>query len=399
MARGSVVKRKSGSFAIVYPAHGRQVWETVGKSRREAERVLTQRLGELREGSWKPARERAAAALPLTLAEYAATWLERQDPDRVPERAGRFARRRIARSTFDTYRGDLTRHVLPRLGPRLLSELRTIDVDDLIVALEREGKAPETIRNIIIPLRKMLGEAERQGLVGTNAASRCDLPPPQEFVGKEIPPDDCAAIRVALAALAPPDPVRSGAPDLLWPCAFDVALASGIRFGELRALRWRDVDRERRVLRIERAYSRDELVRPKSEAGLRAVPLFPVAADALTEMAARAFARGRYADDELVFATARGTPVHPSNFYRRVWAPALALAGLCASGYRWHDLRHTCVSRLVAAGADVALVQAIAGHADPRLTLSRYTHLRDARLTDAASRFAAAFVSTPLAAG
>jgi integrase len=52
-----------------------------------------------------------------------------------------------------------------------------------------------------------------------------------------------------------------------------------------------------------------------------------------------------------------------------------------------HDLRHTCVSRLVAAGADVKLVQAVAGHSSPMITLNRYSHLLDARITDAADRF------------
>ncbi len=80
--------------------------------------------------------------------------------------------------------------------------------------------------------------------------------------------------------------------------------------------------------------------------------------------------RGRYAPDELVFASARGTPLQPSNFRQRVWEPALRLAGLEGEGYRFHDLRHTCVSRLVAAGADVKLVQAVAGHANPLITVN-----------------------------
>jgi Phage integrase family len=76
----------------------------------------------------------------------------------------------------------------------------------------------------------------------------------------------------------------------------------------------------------------------------------------------------------------RGTPLQPSNFRRRVWGPALRLAGLEGEGYRFHDLRHTCVSRLVAAGADVKLVQAVAGHANPLITLKRYSHLLDGRV-------------------
>jgi integrase len=172
-----------------------------------------------------------------------------------------------------------------------------------------------------------------------------------------------------------------------------VALGTGLRLGELRALRWSDVDRERRVICVERTYSRRELRRPKTEAGIRSVPLFASVDQALRHLAARAVERGHYAPDELVFATIHGTPLHESNFNRRVWRPSLERAGLTDAGYRFHDLRHTCVSRLVAAGADVKLVQAVAGHASPMITLSRYSHLLDARVSEAADRFDPARVS------
>ena len=232
----------------------------------------------------------------------------------------------------------------------------------------------------------MLADAVRQGLIASNPASRCDLPPAQDFAGKELAREHTEAIRAALIELAPPDPLRGGR-DLFYAHLFDVALGTGLRLGELRALRWRDVDRGRRLLRVERSYSRSELSRPKTEAGARSVPLFASVEAALRELAARALERGRYAPDELVFATARGTPVPASHLHVRVWRRALERAGLADEGYRWHDLRHTCVSRLVAAGADVKLVQAVAGHASPLITLKRYSHLLDARVTEAAERF------------
>jgi integrase len=115
---------------------------------------------------------------------------------------------------------------------------------------------------------------------------------------------------------------------------------------------------------------------------------------AFRRLAARAVERGRYAPDELVFASIRGTPLQPSNLRQRVWDRALRRVGLEAEGYRFHDLRHTCVSRLVAAGADVKLVQAVAGHANPLITLKRYSHLLDGRVTEAAERFDPARMST-----
>jgi integrase len=387
MARGSIVKRSSGNYAIVYYVGGKQKWETIGPSRREAERALTARKREVDTGTWRePSSE--------TLASYAERWLAHRDPARV----GGGGRTRLSPSTFEGYRLNLRRHVIPRLGERTLSSLRTDDVDRLIAELEADGKAPGTVRNVIVPLRKMLADAVRQGLLIANPAARADLPPAQDFAGKEIPTEHAEAIRRALVALAPPDPLRRE-PDLFFVCLFDVALGTGLRLGELRALRWRDVDRERRLIRVERAYSRQELRRPKTESGVRSVPLFQSVDAAFRELAARAVERGRYAPDELVFGSMRGTPLQPSNFRQRVWDPAVRRAGVEGEDYRFHDLRHTCVSRLVGAGADVKLVQAVAGHANPLITLKRYSHLLDARVTEAAERFDPASATPPLQFG
>jgi hypothetical protein len=77
---------------------------------------------------------------------------------------------------------------------------------------------------------------------------------------------------------------------------------------------------------------------PKSDAGRRTIPLFPGAAAALQALAARVVERGFYAPDELVFATAKGTPLHDSNLRRRVWDKALEKARLSEHRYRIHDL-------------------------------------------------------------
>jgi integrase len=374
MARGSIVKRPSGNYAIVYYAGGKQKWETIGPSRREAERALTARKREDDTGSWRePSTE--------TLTEYAQRWLAHRDPARVNG-----GRTRLAPSTFVGYELNLRLHILPRIGSQPLSALTTLDVDRLIAELEGEGLSAGTIRNVIVPLRKLLGDAVRQGLLVANPAARADLPPAQDFAGKEIPPAHTDAIRQALLQLAPTDPLRR-LPDLASVCFFDVALGTGLRLGELRALRWSDLDRDRKLIRVGRAYSRKELRHPKTESGVRAVPLFRSVDAALRELAQRALPRGRYGPDELVFGTVRGAPLEPSNFRQRVWEPALTLAGLGLENYRIHDLRHTCVSRLVAAGADVKLVQAVAGHANPLITLKRYAHLLDSRITEAADRF------------
>jgi integrase len=341
-----------------------------------------ERRYEMRHGKPRPPRNGP------TLRSYGDEWLARRDPTKQHDTTDRRARRgRLAPSTFESYRMNLRKHAFPALGERRLDTITPRDADQFIADLEAAGKAPGTVVNIVVPIRRMLNDAVRQELIGSNPFSRCDLPPLDETGGTEIPVDHTRAIRNALVELAPPDPHRGGDADLFYVHLFDVAESTALRLGELRALTWQQVDQERRLLRVDRAYSRRHLKLPKSEAGKRAIPLFPSAAAALQALAARAVERGLYAPDELVFATAKGTPLHDSNLRRRVWEKGLERAGLDGLGYRLHDLRHTCVSRLVAAGADVKLIQAMAGHSDPRITLRRYSHLLDGRITDMATRY------------
>ncbi len=365
--RGSVVKRPSGSFAIRYYGPDKsRYYETIGRNREDAERALTARLRELDTGTWRPPSEE-------TLRTFAERWIERRRP-------------RLAKSTIAGYQGYLDRHVYPALGGRPLASLRPLDFDELVGRLEAAGMPAGSVRNAIVPVRSILSDAVRLGLLPSNPAARVDLPPPPASAGKEIPPEHLNAIRQALVDLAPADPFRPGETDLCWPLFSDVALGTAMRFSELAGLTWGACDLEGRAIRVERAVVLGETKTPKS-GHVRTVPMFQTVAVALRALASRALDRGRYGPGELVFGTVRGTPLNTSNVHARVWQPALTTAKLKGSGYRLHDLRHTAVSRLIAAGADVAIVQAVAGHASAATTLKIYTHLRDTRLRDAAMQF------------
>jgi integrase len=386
MGRGQILKRPSGSYAIRYhdPA-GRRHYETAGRNHRDAEALLAHRLHQHHSQPWRQASHE-------TLHEYATTWLQRRDPSRSADRRdGRHTRTRLAPSTHREYRRALELHILPHLGQLALADLTPAHIDQLIGTLEQQQRAAGTIRNTITPLRKLLGDAHRQGLIASNPAAQADLPPTQEFIGQEIPLEHTQAIRNALVERAHLDLLRPGYRDLLWVCYFDLALGSGLRQGELRALQWQHIDWQKRLLRVEQAYSRQQLRRPKTTAGIRSVPIFPSALEALEQLRQRADRYRIYAPEQLLFQTLTGKPLHASNFNRRHWQPALRTAHLVTEDgkplYRFHDLRHTCISRLVAAGADIKLIQQIAGHANPMITLKRYSHLLDRRLSDAAQRY------------
>jgi integrase len=365
--RGQIIELRSGRFAIRYHGpDGRRYWERFGTDPKAAERALTARLRDIDQGAWREPCD-------VTLGEYAERWLERK-------------RTRLAHSTWVTYSMYLRRHVLPTLGKRRLATLRPADFDELAHDLEAGGMQPGTVRNVIVPVRSLLSDAVRRGDLTFNPASRVDVPPPPESRGVVIPPDHCAAIRAALEALAAPDPFRPDEPDMLGALLFDVALGTGARLGELAALRFGDLDFEGRVVRIERAIVRGREKRPKSGKA-RHVPMFPSVHTALRALAARALDRGRYAPSEALFSSMTGTPIDSSNVNHRIWRPALGHAKLLGHGYRFHDLRHTCLSRLVASGADVAIVQAVAGHSAAATTLRLYVHLAEERRREAALLF------------
>jgi integrase len=170
---------------------------------------------------------------------------------------------------------------------------------------------------------------------------------------------------------------------------FLAAAYSGLRRGELIALRWRDVDFERSAIRVAGSFSDGQLTTPKSGRG-RVVPMVPEVAQVLARLSQRDESTG---EDGLVFPGELGLYLDGSALRRR-FAAAAERAGL--RPIRFHDLRHTFGTLAVRGAESIVELQNWLGHAEVRTTM-RYTHYREQR--DAAERLAKAFApSTPDAA-
>ncbi len=160
---------------------------------------------------------------------------------------------------------------------------------------------------------------------------------------------------------------------------FLTAAFTGLRRGELIALRWRDIDFAGSTLRVRASYAAGELTAPKS-GKVRAVPLARDVAAALAPLGQRERFTG---DDDLLFPGQLGRRIDPDALRKR-YHPARERAGL--RRLRFHDLRHTFGTRMIAK-ADILRVQEWMGHADIDTT-RRYLHFAprhdDARLVDAA---------------
>lgn len=146
---------------------------------------------------------------------------------------------------------------------------------------------------------------------------------------------------------------------------FLTAAFTGLRRGELIALRWRDVDFVGSVVRVRASYAGERLTTPKS-GRIRSVPLAPDVAKALAALGQRPAFTG---DDDLVFVGEHGTYLDGSALRRR-YGKALERGHL--RQLRFHDLRHTFGTRMIAK-ADISRVQEWMGHADVQTTM-KYLH-------------------------
>ncbi|MHB8486284.1 MAG: tyrosine-type recombinase/integrase [Candidatus Acidiferrales bacterium] len=146
------------------------------------------------------------------------------------------------------------------------------------------------------------------------------------------------------------------------------AVVTGMRIGELLALRWKNIDFERKVIRVREAVYEGHVSTPKTRSGLRDVPIGPALEHALRQLNASS----RIADDSLVFPTRNGTYQRPGNLHKRHLLPACAKAEL--RSFSWHDFRHTHATLLSDMGEPLKTAQAQLGHASLSTTADIYAH-------------------------
>jgi len=268
--------------------------------------------------------------------------------------------------TYERHEELLRLHVIPKIGNVPIQKLKALDLQSLYSG---HAGAPRTKLHIHRLLHRMLGHAVQWNLVSQNVAERVDAPSVQD---KEVEILTEAEVQRVLEALRG----RS-----LYPIVF-TALGTGMRRGELLALRWKDVDLDGATLRVEQSLEQTKrgglaFKPPKTKYGRRSISL---PASVVTELRQHLKAtlerrmllgQGKIADDALVFATELGNTRSP-NAMTKEWRSAVHAAKLKAT---FHSLRHTHASSLIAAGIDVLVLSRRLGHGSPVITLKVYGHL------------------------
>jgi integrase len=258
------------------------------------------------------------------------------------------------RSTLAAYESCLRVHLVPFFGTRPLHRITRDDVEAFVAAKARDGLALKSVLNYLGTLHSILAYAERRGLVAQNVCKLVDKPKATPGNGRIrfLTADELEQLLAAAQAADGPIAKTDYA-------LYLTAALTGLRQGELLALRWRDVDWDARRIRVRESLVRGEFTTPKSTRSSRSVPLAMRVADALTaHQAQSSFAE----PDDLVFChPVLGGPLERSRLFKRFKAVAIG-AGFPA--LRFHDLRHTFGTRIAAAGVPLRTLQEWMGHRD-----------------------------------
>jgi integrase len=263
-----------------------------------------------------------------------------------------------ARSHVQSVESHLRVHLEPFFKEKPLDRIGEADVTRLLVQLRRRGLKPKTARNVLSTLHSIFELGLRRRWVGSNPCKLVDLPAIE-------PSGEIRFLKQAeLVAV-----LERGIPDDAWgPIErplYLMAAMTGLRQGELLALRWLDLDARASKVRVRQAFVRGEFKAPKSRRGSRGVPLASELHAALDELR---FVSEFTADDDLIFAhPTTGKPLDRGFVYKR-FKRACRRAGVRV--VRFHDLRHTFGTRVAASGeVSLRTLQEWMGHRDAKTTL------------------------------
>ncbi|MDQ3513419.1 MAG: site-specific integrase, partial [Chloroflexota bacterium] len=268
-------------------------------------------------------------------------------------------------------------YIVPTLGHRRLSALSTLEIQGLVSRHVAAGLAPSTIKVIHSTFRTALGRAVTWRLVSRNPAVGVTVPrvitrPPAAWSAEQV--------RVFLAATAD-HPLHP-----LWRLSLD----TGMRPGEAVVVRWGDLDLDRGVLTVARTMTRDARFRPvvgetTKTGAARRVTLTP---ETVACLRAHRSVAGTIDRAAYVFARPDGRPVAPRSVGT---AFARSIASTDLPAIRLHDLRHTNITLLIAAGVPVTVIAERVGHARVSMTLDTYAHVLAGMRDDAARALSALF--------
>jgi integrase len=349
--------RKDGRYecrVTIGHDHGRQVQRSYfGATAKEAERKRDEGLRQLAGGI-------ILAGEKVTVERYLRDWLE-------------VKRASIRASTWTRYHGIVEHNIIPAIGSVPLAKLRPETVERMLSDAVKT-LSPRTAHHIRAVLRTALGRAVKHGELSRNVAEHADAPRVEEVEQQILTPHEIHRFLTQIEGDR-------------WEALYIVAIATGLRQGEILGLRWQDL--EAGSLRVVNQMYQRKLVPPKTAKSRRQVGIGPSVLAALNAHRLRQEQQRRFMvregwgnDDGLIFTNGMGGPIHGPHVTRE-FQRHLARAGLPRLPF--HSLRHLTSSMLLSLGVDEKVRQQILGHSNAAMN-RQYTHVLMPSLRDAADR-------------
>ena len=364
---GNIRKRKDGRWEGRYTAGydsktGKRIIKNVlGKTQAEVKEKLKIALEETN------GLDVSKAADEYTVTSWLRTWYEL------------YAKPNVRTATANRYELIIETYTIPRIGHIKLKKLTTRHLQKLYKELLESGRihvgksqdkglSTTTVHSVHLMLHCALERAVKERLIPRNPCEDCVVPKPRKLEMKILSPEHMKAYLEAAE--------RRGMLPM-----FYLELVSGLRKGELVALRWDDLDIQQRTIFVSKQYVRNpdgslELTRPKTENSVRLVSIPQTAVDLLIQEHAK------HPDSPYLFPPPlTGEMYHPDsvvNLHKKI----LRDAGL--EHLRFHDLRHTFATTALQNGVDAKTVSSMLGHFDAGFTLRTYTHATRQKQDEAA---------------
>lgn len=360
---GSVCRRPDGrwqgSITIGRDDRGRLIRKYFyGKTRKETSEKLNRAIEELRDNRFINKSDNP------TVEQWCHEWL------------WSYKRNSVKQKTFDQYETILRTHIIPDIGDIRLADLKTMHIQRIINKMHDSGLSHRTIEVMKIVMHAALKQAQRNKLVSENVCENVVLPRKQPKHIRVLNEDEPTKLIAALKD----NYIGRG---LLF------ALYTGMRRGEVLALKWSDYDKNEKTISITKALSRVRtynkdgnktmltVTTPKTDTSIRTVPLIDKAVELLAEHKRKQerymeLVGDYYTDNDLIFSSSRGDYLDPGNFNRKLnkTVKKIGIAQISP-----HALRHSFATRGLEAEVSLKAMQELLGHSSITVTGDIYTHI------------------------
>ena len=255
---------------------------------------------------------------------------------------------KVKSSTLKDYRGAMNHYILPRFGNVPITDIDFLDVEEFRSKLKCSNKRKN---NVFVPMRSLMRFALKAGLIDKNPM---DLVENLSVSKPEFNPLSIDEVHRFLDVVKPP-----------YKNFFIVAFYTGMRFGEMAALKWKHIDFKLGVIKVRETRVRGEEGRPKTTGSVRDIKILPPVFEALRDQRKATMGKSDY-----VFLNFYGRPLLPNSVNFHIWKPALKKAGLKPRSL--YQTRHTFATLMLDGGELPGWVQKMMGHESLKMILERY---------------------------